>query len=257
LPRWAVLLGVIVIAQIVVFGLGAPALLRGFVRLSAFTGGVALAFSLPFLLVLVPYLTILFGNLKKDGPTSSRRWISWGPLGWYLGAFALAFVVTISGFPGAIATQIQRSEWLVNSGGGVIFLVWGLLVLLGLLPLGPDRHPPSVWRTVAGSGSAGVLGAATGAAFYHALDPVYDSVFFLTANAVAASHAPLTVAVFAAGLGLTYLATGILITAEMASQARWARGILLAGRMLPGIAVALIGLAILTQRFGTIRGLLF
>ncbi len=91
---------------------------------------------------------------------------------------------------------------------------------------------------------------------YHELDPAYDSVFFFTANAVAASHAPLTVAVFSTGLGLTYVVAGGAAT-TMASRARWARRILHGGRMLSGIATALIGVAVLTHRFGAIRAVLF
>jgi cytochrome c biogenesis protein CcdA len=221
--------------------------LRGRVLLSAFTGGVALALSRPFLSVLATYLVVLFGNLKEEGLASRRR-IDWGPPGCYLGAFALAFVVTISGFPSALATPIHRSEPLVDYAAGAVFVVWGLVSLLGLLSPGPAT---SVWRRVTGAGSAGVLGATTGAFIYHEVDPTYDSVFFLTANAVAVSHAPLTVAVFTTGLGLIYLAVGV-VAVETASLARLDRKALLKVRTLCGVAAALIGLAILTQRFGAV-----
>lgn len=238
------------VARVVVYGwepVPTASSLEGYILLSAFAGGVALAFSRPFLLVLVPFLTVLFGDAKKDGPRAAIC---------FLGAFALAFIVAISGVPRAIATLIYQSEWLVDPAGGVVFLVGGLLSAARLLPPSTTDPTSSVWAGIVGSGPAGVLGATTGGLMYHELDPAYDSVFFFTANAVAASHAPLTVAVFSAGLGLPYVVAGGAAT-TMASRARWARRILRGGRMLSGIATALIGVAVLTHRFGAIRALLF
>jgi hypothetical protein len=222
--------------------------LRGYVLLSALAGGIALAFSRPFLLVLVPYLTLLFRSRENERLMTSERGSAWRPLGFYIGAFAIVFVVTISGFPKVIAAPVYQSERLVHPVGGAVLLVWGLCMILGL-PL------PSVWRRVIGSG-AGILGATTGVLMYHVLDPTYDSVFFSTGNAIAASHAPITVALFTAGLGAVYLAVGGL-SAAVALRARWGRSLLQGGRILSGLATALIGLAIVTGQFGAIRNLLF
>jgi hypothetical protein len=233
------------VARAAVYGSGSS--LGGYVLLSAFSGGVALAFSPPFLLVLVPYLAVLFAEPKSAGSAAPKS---------YLAAFALAFVVAISGLPSAVATPIHRSESLVDLVGGAIFLVWGLLAALGFVPGGVVPPATPVWGRVAGAESAAALGASTGALMYHELDPVYDSVFFFTANAVAASHAPLTVAVFTTGLGLIYLAAGSTATA-MTSRVGWGRRVLAWGRPLLGIATTLIGVAILTRRFGAVRTLLF
>jgi hypothetical protein len=247
-------------ARWAVYGLGSVqsgSPLQGYVLFSAFTGGVALAFSLPFLLVVVPCLTVL--SLRRPTEVGSSAFgerVNWGPLEFYLAVFAPAFVVTISGFPTALATPIYRSEWLIDPTGGALFLFWGGGVVMGLLPGEPGRSPSPVWRRVVSQGPAGVLGASTGALMYHELDPAYDSVFFFTANAVAASHAPLTVAVFTIGLGLTYMAAGSVATA-VASRARWGLMVLLVGRILSGIATVTIGLLVLTDRFGAIRGLLY
>lgn len=260
--RWVILLAVVVsvaaIARGAVYGSGsAPASspLQGYVLLSAFTGGLALAFSRPFLLVLVPYLTVLSGGLTHDG--YGRR-IGWGPSGSYLGAFAAGFAVTISGFPSAVGTPIYGSERLVDLAGGTFFLAWGLLAVFGLLPRGPAHSGAPAWRHVGGSVPAALLGVVTGLLMYHELDPVYDSVFFLTANAVPASHAPVTVAVFGAAVGLAYLAAGSAAVA-MAARVRWRRRILLGlgARALSGMATAGIGLSILSDQFGVVRRLLF
>jgi hypothetical protein len=99
-----------------------------------------------------------------------------------------------------------------------------------------------------------VLGATTGALVYHELDPVYDSVFFSTGNAVAASHAPLTVAAFVVGLALAYLSGGAALRLSLSSTG-WGHTVLRMGRALSGIATALVGLAVLTGRFGVVRTL--
>lgn len=242
--------GAVAVARGVVYGSGsgpAASPLEGWVLLSAFTGGVALAFSGPFLLVLAPFLTVVSGEVYRGVRVLA---------GIFVGAFALAFLVTISGVPGVVARPIHESERLIDPLGGLLFLVGGLLSFAGVFPVGPVRSSPSPWRRALRSFSAAILGATAGTLMYHELDPADDSVFSATANAVAISHAPFTVAVFTAGLGLTYLAAGSLTTA-WASRASWGERLVLGGRMLSGIVTALIGAALLANRFGAIRALLF
>jgi cytochrome c biogenesis protein CcdA len=165
-------------------------------------------------------------------------------------------VVTIGGVPAAIATPIYRSGWLVDPIGGVILMLAGLVALgAGALSAPLHRHE-SVARRVCHRIFAAVLGGSTGVLMYHQLDPIYDSVFFSTGNAVAASHAPATIMLFTEGLGVAYLAAGGAVRALIARQS-WGRRVALGGRALAGIATALLGLAMLTGRFGVVRGLLF
>lgn len=259
MPRWLVSGSLVAAAALVAHGLvyrwepllsGPP--LRGHVWLSGLLGGVGLAFSRPFLLVLVGFLTVLFHALR--GSPAPGRCRCCGALGGYLGAFALAFVATISGTPAALAAAIYQSEWTIHRVSGVILLVWWPAWHLGRLPV---RSRASVWARVLEMGCASILGAAIGALLYHELDPVYDSVFFATSNAVAASHAPITTTLFAAGLGLTYLGVGGTVLAPMVAGTSWGRGLVLGGRTLTGLATALVGLAVLSDRFGTVRALLF
>jgi hypothetical protein len=78
LAAMGVIAGAVAVARLAVYGsetaLSASPL-RGYVLFSAFTGGVALAFSRPFLVVLVAYLTVLFGGLKKEGPAAYGPWL--------------------------------------------------------------------------------------------------------------------------------------------------------------------------------------
>ena len=221
-------------------------LLQDHVRLSGLLGGVGLAFSRAFLLVVIPLLTVLFHALDGTGDRQSGRSRYWGALGAYLGAFAVGFVVTISGTPAAAARAIYGSEWAIHLVSGLVLLAWGPVRLLGRL-----LRPSSSWALEAGS--AGILGVAIAMLLYHELDPVYDSVFFATGNIVAASHAPLTVAPFAAGLVLTYLLAAAAVRAMAASWASARPGASRAGRVLGGLATALIGLAVLTGRLDAIR----
>lgn len=229
--------------------------LRDNVPLSAFVGGVALAFSRPFLLVSVPFLTVLFKAARTKRAARSGPGADWAPPITYVATFALAFVVTISGAPGAIAAPIHRSDAILDPAGGVVFLVAGVMTVLGLGSQDAANSSAPTWRRGVHVGYGGVLGAMAGAVMYHELDPAYDSVFFATANAVAASHAPATVALFTLGLGITHLAAGM-VAIGLIARTRRSRGALAGGRALSGAATALIGLALLTGRFGAIRGLL-
>jgi hypothetical protein len=220
--------------------------LQGRVWLAGLLGGVGLAFSRAFLLVLIPFFAVLLQTLDGTSDRRSGRSRDWGALGAYLGAFALGFVVTIGGTPAAAASAIYGADWAVHRASGVVLLAWGPARLLGRL-----LRPSSSWALEAGS--AGILGMATAMLLYHELDPAYDSAFFATGNIVAASHAPLTVAAFATGLALTYLLAAAAVRAMAASGASASPGAARAGRILGGLATALIGLAVLTGRLDAIR----
>ncbi len=215
--------------------------LRGYVGLTALAGGAALAFTRPFLLVFVPYLTVLLEGGQRGLKAPAL----------YLGAFALAFVLTIGGVPAAVATPIHRSERLVDGAGGLIFLITGAMAAVGAWPA---RSLP--WQPARQWAFSTVLGATTGLLMYHKLDPVYDSIFFVTANAGPASHAPQTVALFTVGLGAVYLIAGA-ATCRLATLLRGGDTVLRAGRAFSGLVTALLGLAILTGRFHVVRTLLF
>lgn len=72
------------------------------------------------------------------------------------------------------------------------------------------------------------------------------SIFFLTGNAVAGSHAPLTVATFATALSILYLATAT-------QPATWRFP---AGRALAGAWTALIGVVIAGGWLTTARAII-
>lgn len=246
---WVLLLVVgagAVVAAAAVYGSGAGSPLEGSVPLAALAGGVALAFTRPFLLVSIPYVMVIFGGMTSK----------WAPSALYLAAFAVAFVVTISGVPAAVASPVHRSEWLVNPIGGLILVAAGVMALVGGSPRPPFHHRESGWRGVGRWMAPGVLGATVGALMYHERDPAYDSVFFATGNAVAASHAPVTVALFTTALGATYLIGGSAARA-LVERHRWGHRILMGGRTLAGAGTALLALAILTGRFSVVRRWLF
>lgn len=228
-------------ANSAVYGRPPASVLEGSVLLVALVGGTALAFSRPFLLVAIPYLSVLLGGRTAGWPSAL-----------YPTVFALTFVIAISGVPAALATPIHRSEWLVDPIGSLVLVAAGLYALAGGSPSAPVRRHESGWRRADRWLVPGLLGAAVGALMYHELDPAYDSVFFATGNAVAASHAPVTVALFTAGLGLAYVASGSALRGLLGCQP-WADA---AVRALAGVATALLGVAILIGGFRIVRGLL-
>jgi hypothetical protein len=207
-----------------VYGVGGPsaALLPGRVLLAAFFGGWALAFTRPLLLVLVPLATLVWLPVS-DAPGIRPAPLRWSAAAPFLGGFALTFVVTISGVPDSIVRRIYGAHGTIETIVGGLLLAWGALVAVHV-PRFVTRR--SAW-------CAAALGIATGLLLYHELDPAYDSIFFATGNGVAASHAPLTVAVFTLGLASLQLVVAAVV-------GRWRVPV---GRVLAGVATAAFGVA--------------
>ncbi|MBI1734527.1 MAG: hypothetical protein HYR51_05070 [Candidatus Rokubacteria bacterium] len=212
-------------AYVLVYGTGAAeaSLLRGRVLVAGFLGGWALAFTRPLLVfLLIPFATVVW--LRTSGRGShDPRW-SWLPPALFLTGFSLTFAVAISGAPDPVARAIYRAHGVSEVALGVVLALWGALVAVRV---------PAVVEARSGWLAAG-LGVATGLLFYHELDPSYDSVFFATGNAVASSHAPLTVAVFSTALSVLYFAAAV-------PAARWRFP---AGRTLAGAGTVLVGVAV-------------
>lgn len=219
-------------ALVYIGGASEAATLRGRVLLAGFLGGWALAFTRPFFLLLVPFATVAW--LRTRGSAApSPRWLCLAPA-LFLAGFSLTFVVTISGAPNLVARAIYRAHNLIEVAVGGLLFLWGALVAVRVPRFVEAR--PEWW--------AAGLGVAVGVLFYHELDPSYDSVFFATGNAVASSHAPLTVAAFSTALSVLYFAA--------ASQAaRWCPR---AARTLVGAATAVVGAAVAGGWFEVVRG---
>lgn len=222
---WILTLAVLAAAAYgLVYAGGVPeaSVLRDRVLGAAFLGGWALAFTRPLLLLMIPFATFVW--LRPRGRAAPlRRW-PWLPPALFLAGFSLAFVVAISGAPDPVAQAIYRAHKLIEVPVGGLLILWGTVVAVRVPALVEAR---SGWLATG-------LGVATGLLLYHELDPSYDSVFFATGNAVASSHAPLTVTAFSTGLSLVYFAAA-------AQATRWN---LPAGRTLAGVGTALVGVAV-------------
>lgn len=221
-------------AYALIYAASPTEILRDRVLVAAFLGGWALAFTRPLLLLLVPFATIVW--LRTRGRSaSSTRW-SWLSPALFLAGFSLTFVVAISGALDLVAQGIYRAHKSIEVAGGGLLVLWGVLVAVRV---------PALIEARSGWWAAG-LGAATGLLFYHELDPSYDSVFFATGNAVASSHAPLTVVIFSTALSVLYLAAAVQV-------GRWRPP---AGRSLAGAATALVGATVASGWFETVRGVI-
>lgn len=241
-----------------VFGSGmgsADSLLAGQVLLAGLVGGAAVALSPGALLVLAPLAAVVADSVRGDARASGtfRRRAVRG-VG-FMAGFAAAFVVVISGAPGAVADLVYRSARVIDLGAGAVLLLYGVGAVArpawGSRSVGGRRHR----RRWIGPARCGVLGSVVGLLLAHKLDPLYDSVFFLTGNGVAASHAPLTVAAFTLGLSLVVLSlTGLaLMPAGHPMVGGWiSGGLSVAG----GLATAVLGAAVLAGRFSAIRSML-
>jgi hypothetical protein len=222
-------------AHALVYGGGvASSMLKGRVLVTAFLGGWALAFTRPLLLLMVPLTTVIWLRTGRQG--ASRPQSPGLSPALFLIGFSLTFVVAISGAPDMIARAIYRAHKLLEIGVGALLVLWGALVAVRVPALIDAR--PGWW--------AGALGGAAGLLFYHELDPSYDSVFFATGNAIASSHAPLTVAAFATALSVLYLVVAVQV-------GRWRLPV---GRALGGAATAVIGVAVAGGWLEMVRAIL-
>ena len=100
-------------------------------------------------------------------------------------------------------------------------------------------------------------GLALGLALFHDTDPTFDSVFFATGTAVAASHAPLTVAAFVVALGATLVAaaSGLL---GAAGRVLWLAAVPYAIGFLGAAGTLAMGILLATggyEAFGRMLGL--
>jgi len=228
--------------------------LAGEVLLAAVLGGTAVVFTRGILLVLIPLTVVVADSVRAPAEVSGALRLRATRGVGFMAGFAVAFWVVISGTPDAVAGLVSQNQRTTDVVGGAALLVYGLVVAArpGSSPRDAVRRRRRLW---VGPAAAGLLGLATGLVLAHDLDPVYDSVFFLTGNAVAASHAPLTVAVFTLGLGLAVL-TGTMGAIAMASHLVVGDRILAGLKIGGGFLTALLGSVVLLDRVSVIQALL-
>ena len=239
-----------------VFGSGtgpADSVLAGKVLLAGIVGGAAVALSRGALLVLAPLTAVVAGSVRGHVGGSEAFRLRAARGAGFMAGFAAAFVVAISGAPGAVADVVSRSDRVIDPVAGAVLLVYGIGAVLR--PAQRFRNTGGPRRRWIAPARCGVLGFVAGLLLAHELDPLYDSVFFLTGNGVAASHAPLTVAAFALGLSLVVLSlTGLaLMPAGHPVVGRWISGGLgVAG----GLVTVMVGAAAVAGRSSPIRVML-
>jgi len=187
----------------------------------ALVGGVALAFNKAML----PLHLLLAGRLDwggVSGNASQVRGLERVPYraGLCLLGFGLAFVVGISGRPRVLSQPLYAyAKGIARVAGGVLIL-GGLVASVEVMAgLGRGRILGRIlgnWKGLLDVAA----GMALGLALYHDIDPTYDSLFFATGTAVAASHSALAVAVFVVASGATLLAVawGLLRAASLAPR---------------------------------------
>lgn len=153
--------------------------------LYALVGGVALAFSVPTLPLVVLYLTVLFASGRAPTELDVDQRVALLPAALFLLGFVSAFVITISGVPSVISWTIYEGKLIINAIGAVSVTLYGFKVFETSGLIGNLRF------IRAPKGSKGitlvappVLGFLAGLLLFRRLDPSYDSVFFLTGERV-------------------------------------------------------------------------
>lgn len=218
-------------------------------------GGIGLAFHKAML----PLHLLLAGRLEAEVQGRSRREAGLERpllrLGLCLLGFGTAFVLGISGWPRVLSQPLYAyAKGIARVAGGVLIL-GGLVASVEIMTgRGRGRNLGRIlgnWKGLLDVAA----GLALGLALYHDMDPTYDSVFFATGTAVAASHAAVTVAAFVLAAGATILAVawGVLHGASLSP----AFAILLYGLRCLGTAGTLaVGILLATGRYGGVAAML-
>lgn len=220
----------------------------------AFVGGVALAFSVSTLPLLVLYLTILFTAVKAPYELVRGRRVALMQASLFLFAFTTVFVIGISGVPILIADSIYRGERIINIIGGILIALygfkafngWGFITALRFRPLAKMRRALHL--------EAPMLGFIAGLLLFQHLDPPYDSVFFLTGRAGAFSHHPLSVSSFGLGLSVMYVALAYSLSLLFVFS-RLAKVVARAKRVV-SFLVVILGLSLASGTFSSMSALI-
>lgn len=225
--------------------------------LVAFGAGV-LSFLSPCVLPLVPgYLSYLAGtSVEGEGSQRTTRFrVSLHALYFVLG-FVLVF--TLLGATAALVGLALRpyQQWLARLAG-LLLILFGI-ALTGLLPIpwiSSDHHlqvqsgGASWWRSV-------LIGMALGAGWSACTGPILGSILILITVRAQLVQGVSFLLAYALGLGVPYLAVGLLLDrarALLRPIRRSSRVLSLLG----GVVLILMGMFLLTGRWDQLANLLF
>lgn len=177
--------------------------------LAVFLAGIV-SFLSPCVLPLVPvYLSLISGFDIGGGPS---RWrITWGT-SLFIAGFGAVFVA-LGTSASAVGAVLARNQVAITRISGLVVLTFALLMLATLVVrsprlLGEARFHPDLRRY--GPVAAPLAGAAFGFGWTPCIGPVLGSVLAIAATQDSAGRGAALLAVYTAGLGVPFLASGLL-----------------------------------------------
>lgn len=221
---------------------------------AAFLAGL-LSFLSPCVLPLVPaYLGFLGGvsahqlaaETDEAAARAGARRIAWAALAFVFG-FATVFVAlgtTASAISRLLVQHLDLASWIAGS----VLILFGLHTM-GWLPLAllyrearfhPERRP-------AGLIGAYVIGLAFALGWTPCVGPILAAILTVAAASDSLARGALLLGIYAAGIGLPFLAAALAIRPFLAALARWRRHIVWVERITGALLIA-TGIAIVTGK---------
>jgi cytochrome c-type biogenesis protein len=224
----------------------------------AFVAGLV-SFLSPCVLPVVPSSLAFVSGLTleelRDGSAASARRAALVHSLLFVAGFAVVFMTL--GWAATTAGQAlaHALPWL-NRVGGVILIVFALhlMGLLRLPALARDRRV-HVARRPAGAIGSFLVGVAFGAGWTPCIGPVLASILLYASLETTRVHGVLLLAVYAAGLGLPFVAASAAFNAFLAGMERVRRWMVPIERA-AGAVLALVGVMMITGSFARLSAFL-
>ena len=180
--------------------------------LAAFLAGVV-SFLSPCVFPLVPgYLCYMAGaSVVEARSAPDARWRVAAHAGFFVMGFALIFVM-LGALASAIGAALHANKELLVHVSGIVLIVFGV-VMTGLVPV-PFLQRERRARIQSGEPAllrSGLIGLAFGAGWSPCIGPVLGSIFLLASATATLAQGVLLLLVYALGLGVPFLAIGLLI----------------------------------------------
>jgi len=230
-----------------------------FATLVAAFGGGIVSFITPCVLPLLPaYLSMMSGYSVDDmaaGKTSSRRMFR--VTGLFVLGFSVVFVAA-----GAAASQVSRfitaNQRVLGWVGGSLILAFGLLTLgmtlsrsrfFGFLNREArlDVRPSRL-----GGWAPPVMGLAFGFGWTPCIGPILGTILTVAAAEETVGQGALLLAVYAAGLGIPFIASGVATGAAFKALKKVRRH-LPKVNLASGLVLVVFGLLLITGGFNAVR----
>ena len=212
----------------------------------AFAAGL-LSFLSPCVLPLIPsYVGFLTGLSAEELQT--RRGTALVHALWFVGGFALIFVL-LGASASALGALFLRSQVWIARVGGVLIVLFGCY-LLGVARPGFLARERRVYlaRKPLGYVGSSVAGVAFGAAWTPCIGPILGAILTLAATRSSVAQGAALLGVYSAGLAVPFLVTAFALDRFLVWFQRFRPYIVWVERI-AGVLLILLGILLITDRF--------